>query len=1251
MYVHGGRAGAAPAVDWPVQVGTVPLLADCFRHRAAVEGSFAVPGSGAADGTLPADGRASTGARRPVDSLRSVVLSGPAGVGKTQAAVHHVQLALRTGAVDLVVWADASSADAIRHAYGLAADRLGLGGVADVGANGGIGRAEADRRLMTWLNTTDRRWLIVLDGLADPADLAGLWPAPSASGLVLVTTRRADRGLRTSRRRLVPVGAFTAAEAADYLADRLAVHDLSAPGAELRGLAAHHGCLPAGLADAAGRLVADPGAVPWLRPLQAGAQARRSAECALCRLSTEGTTVAVRHAPEDALWARWTEAVLRRAGLRVLPDTADRTVALLSPAFLRASRGSGGTSAADGSGAPAPGPSTVGPSAGPGPAWDLAPGAAVAVRIEPTPVEGPVIDLVGLGPEPAAAALLAAVGGAPRAPDLTGLRHPGSVPAHFKVPPRHPSFTGRRTVLEHLHRQLGAGVAAVLPTSQTLYGLGGIGKTQLALEYAHRYRADYDLIWWIDAEQTESVLLALAGLARRLGLPVGDSVAEAAEAAREALGRGNPSDRWLLVFDNADEPAEIRRFFPDGPGRVLVTSRNLGWTRAASALEVDVFTREESTDHLRRRVRGIATADAHAVADALGDLPLAVEVAAAWLDATAMPVAAYLTRLEQALSTEGAFDYPRSVAAAWGVSIERLRDRSPAAVRLLQLCAYCAPEPISAGLLYGEEMVAALAEFDPAATDAFAVAAAVRALGRYSLVRVDAEAGRLQLHRLVQAVVRSEVEGDGGQLRAKHTVHRILSRARPAVGDTDDPANWPAFEEIWPHLYPSEAHLCDEPETRTLLIDRVRYLWKRGELSQALSLGRSLDEDWTRKLGGDDRQTLLLRFQLANVLRTQGRYAEALSLDEATLERQRTLLDERHPDALQTAGSLGADFRALGRFEAALELDRATLRHSADLFGDVHPRTLAMANNLAIDHRLVGDSEAARVLDRENLARRTVVLGPRHPYTLSTKTCLARDLHELGHHEPAIGLLREAMADLDAVLEPDLPEHLRNTTLLGAALRRSGLPEEGGRLTRDAYERYVQRYGFDTPDGLVCLLSRAADLSVAGDQEAARDLAARVHTAYRRMFGDEHPFTLACADNVAVYLRRAGDPRAAVREGRAVLEALTGAVGAAHPFTLTAAANLANALADEGCWEEAEQLHRTAVEGLRDRYGPDHHDVLITAADRALTVLRRGADPNGAEAHRHAVAALARLLGEDHPETRAARGLRPLDRELETQPI
>ncbi|MFE2725363.1 FxSxx-COOH system tetratricopeptide repeat protein [Kitasatospora sp. NPDC059327] len=1217
VHLHGPYPAPdpTPADGRPVQVGTVPMLADCFRHRPAVDGVLGPPGAPSGPGTA--------------GTLPSTVLSGPAGAGKTQAAAHQVQLALHTRAVDLVLWADAGSAGSIRQAYLAAARRLGLGSGPD-----------AADLLLPWLNTTDRRWLVVLDGLADPADLLGLWPAPSATGRLLVTTRRTDHGLRTSRRRLVRVAPFTPAEAVGYLTDRLAVHDLALPAGELSALVARTGRLPADLADAAGRLLAGPGTGPAVPPRRGGAPDGGSGDCPLCRLPFDGTAVALVHAAEDALWARWAEAVLRRAGLTVLP-AADRTITLLSPALLRerAQR----RECPDGPEDPADG----GPGTG---------GAGVTVRVGPVPVDGTAVDLVGLGPGRAAAALLAAVGAAPRPDDptgptdladLTGLRYPGSVPEHFKVPPRHPSFTGRRDVLEHLHSRLGTGVAAVLPTSQTLYGLGGIGKTQLALEYAHRYRAEYDLVWWIDAEQTESVVLALAGLARRLGLPVGDSVAEAAEAAREALGHGRPTSRWLLVFDNADEPADIRPYFPDGPGRILVTSRNLGWTRAASALEVDVFTRRESTEHLRHRVRGLTAEEAGAVAEALGDLPLAVEVAAAWLDATAMPVPAYLAQLHRALSAEGAFDYPRSVAATWAVSIGRLREQSPAAARLLQLCAYFAPEPISTGLLYGDRTVEALREADPTVTDSFAVAIAVRALGRYSLARVDTGAGGLQLHRLVQAVVRDELDGLQ-QAVAKHTVHRILTGARPPVGETDDPANWPAFEEIWPHLDASEAALCDEPETRVLLIDRVRYLQKRGEVDQALDLGRRLDALWVERLGTDDEQTLLLRFETAIVLRVQGKHAAALTLDEFTLARQRELLGEHHPHTLRTAGSLGADHRALGRFREALELDLRTLDRVRAQFGEDHPRTLAMTNNLAIDHRLVGDSAAALALDRDNLRRRVLVLGPGHPYTLSTKTCLARDLRDLGDNEGALDLLREVMAAFDDALGPDLPDRLRTATLLGAALRRSGRLAEAHRTTRETFERYRGGYGPDSPDALVCELDLAADQSAAGDHDAARRTAGRVHDAYRRMFDDAHPFALACAANLAVYLRRAADPREAVRRGRTTVGALRGTLGPTHPFTLAATANLANALADEGHHAEAEREHRVALAGFTARYGPEHPDALATAADLALTLVR-GGDPAAPERHRQAVADLARRLGERHPDTLAARARRPVDRELEIQ--
>ncbi|MFI6848772.1 FxSxx-COOH system tetratricopeptide repeat protein [Kitasatospora sp. NPDC050467] len=967
------------------------------------------------------------------------------------------------------------------------------------------------------------------------------------------------------------------------------------------------------------------------------------------------------YVPEDRMWADWIESILTRAGFRVLPrdlsagsdprhetergiDAAYRTVAVLSPAYQRSPQ------------ARALWESVV--SSDPsGTRRQLVPVRVGDVRLTAPFSNRNPVDLVGRDETQSVQTLLRALGrgDVPLAETTgTGPRFPGSKPQVWDVPPRNPSFTGRAAVLEQLRNQLRGGMAAVLPTPQTLYGLGGVGKTQVALEYAHRFMSDYDLVWWIDAEQTELVAPALADLARRLGLRVGDSVTEAAEAAREALRRGVPTSRWLLIFDNADEPSEIRRFFPGGSGHILVTSRNQAWSGHAEALEVDVFTRGESVEHLCRRARGLSRPDADRVAEAVGDLPLAVEVAAAWLDTTGTPVDTYVAQLQaeaaRALAGARPADYPTPVGATWNVSIGRLRTQSPAAVRLLQLCAFFAPEPISMNLFYSDQMIRALVQYDADLSDKFMLGKVIQAIGRYALAKVDAGTNSFQVHRLVQAVIRAEMTEDEQEV-AVHEVHRILTGARPVLGDTDDPANWPAFDEIWPHLSPSKAHNCDEADTRQLLIDRVRYLWKRGELDRARDLGHALDSEWTGKLGEDDRQTLLLRFQLANVLRSQGNYAEALSLDEATLERQRALLGEHHPYTLMTAGSLGADRRALGRFQAALDLDREILDQFRELFGDDNPRTLSMANNLAIDYRLVGDSEAARELDQETLDRRTAVLGPRHPYTLSTKSNLARDLRELGDYRGSVDLLQEVTNDLGDVLDPDLPENLRNAKSLAVSLRRTGQLAEARRITKETYERYLERYGADAPDALACALNLAADHSASGDKEAARDLCTTVYDGHRRLFGDEHPFTLACANNLGIYLRGSGDIRGAIARGVATVEGLTESVGAEHPYTLNAMINLANAYGEDGQISRAEELGRLAYAGLCERYTPRHPDAVACEANLAVTLRAAGRHTQAAELRAKAIAELIRQFGEEHPNTVSARGWKRINRDLEPQPV
>ncbi|MFJ1755668.1 FxSxx-COOH system tetratricopeptide repeat protein [Kitasatospora sp. NPDC088134] len=978
------------------------------------------------------------------------------------------------------------------------------------------------------------------------------------------------------------------------------------------------------------------------------------------------------YVPEDRAWADWISALLADAGYRVVPrdfgaganpreatgrgiDSAYRTVALLSAAYLQSPQAQA--------------------------LWDRAvladPAGArrqlIPVRVSDVRLNAPYnsrnpVDLIGRDEPAAATALLRALGRtetelperSPGAP-----RFPGTKPTYWEVPQRNHSFTGRVKVLDDLRAQLAGGTTAVLPPPQTLYGLGGVGKTQVALEYAHRYMSHYDLVWWVDAEQSENVAVDLAELAGRLGLRVGDNVNEAAQAARDALRQGIPTPNWLLIFDNADEPGEIRRFFPDGPGHILVTSRNQGWSGQAGVLNVDVFDRTESVDHLTRRVRGLSRTDAERVAEAVGDLPLAVEVAAAWLETTRTPVDSYVNQLKAEATRvlaagETPVDYPTPVGLTWNVSIARLREQSPAAVRLLELCAFFAPEPISLKqFFFSEQMRLALYPYDEELTDTFLLGKVLRAVSRYALAKTDAGSDSFQVHRLVQAVVRSGMTEDERNA-TMHQVHRILVNARPSRGDTDDPANWPTLEQIWPHLAPSRAQDCDEKEVREMLIDRVRYLWKRVDLEQAVQLGRQLDTAWTGRAEAETdpaekrlwrRQIYSLRLQIANVLRSQGFYTDSLNLNQETLAGQRELLGEHHPYTLMTANSMAADLRYLSRFQEALDLDRDTFGQFVELFGEDDPRTLSVANNLAIDHRLVGNSREALELDQDTFERRSAVLGPLHPYTLSVKSNLARDLRELGDYKASAELLREVTETFGAVEAPGLPEELRNAKSLAVSLRRAGQYAEARELTERTYERYLDLYGSDFPDALACRLNLAADFSAAGDKETARDIATDAFDGHRRLFGDSHPFTFACENNLSIYLRGSGDIEGALQHGRAAVDGLTRSLGDSHPFTLNAVINLANALAEARELAEAEDLARTAYDGLVARYGTNHPDALICQANLAVTLRAAGRRSEAESLRMQAIAALVELFGEEHPSVVAARSWQRTNRDLEPQPL
>jgi hypothetical protein len=196
------------------------------------------------------------------------------------------------------------------------------------------------------------------------------------------------------------------------------------------------------------------------------------------------------------------------------------------------------------------------------------------------------------------------------------------------LPLRNANFTGRRGLLDTLHQRLRAGTTAVLP--EAVHGAGGVGKSQLVIEYVYQHQQDFDLIWWIPAERPAQIQSALAELASRLELQVPSTANTAVPAVLDALRIGRPYSNWLLIFDNAENPDDVERFFPKGgPGSIVVTSRNARWGDLANSLPVDVFDRQESIELLRRRGPDLQVIDADRLAAALGDLPLAIEQAAA----------------------------------------------------------------------------------------------------------------------------------------------------------------------------------------------------------------------------------------------------------------------------------------------------------------------------------------------------------------------------------------------------------------------------------------------------------------------------------------------------------------------------------------------------------------------------------------------------------------------------------------------
>jgi hypothetical protein len=814
------------------------------------------------------------------------------------------------------------------------------------------------------------------------------------------------------------------------------------------------------------------------------------------------------------------------------------------------------------------------------------------------------------------------------------------------VPPRNKHFTGREDILIQVQRTLGQhSQSALVP--QALHGLGGIGKSQLAVEFAYRYQDDYQLVWWIQANDERSIRRSLVSLAKRLGLPESTDVQDTVDTVLDVLRRGDPHSRWLLIYDDAPEPGIVGPYLPSGVGHVLVTSRSRTWASESNAIEVDVFSPEESIGLIRSRWDDLTDEDALALAEDLGHLPLALEQAVAMHEQTGIPLAEYQRALKnspsQILAEGNPANYPQSVAATLGLAFTSVREISPGAAYLLRLCAFLSAQPIALPLLT-RGRAAQPEDEDIALGDDIKVRRAVRDLGRFALVQLDVGRDLLRVHSLVRALIRDATPEDDRPAVERHA-HAVLAGSNP--GDPDNPDNWLAHAQIAPHVEPAGLVYSLEPAVRQVVLDQIRYLFAIGDFSGSRKVGESAVEVWRSACGEDDELMLIASRHLSISLRSLGHYGEARLLSQDTLDRMNRTLGEDHEHSLVTAGSVAADLRLAGEFREALALDAQNLIRHREILGERDLHSLRALSNLAVDYRMIGDFAKAAELDQEAIAFKASEFGEDHVSTLFSYGCLMRDLYGLGEYRRGLELAREKLTLQEQQMPDNHPNLLLTKRTYGILLRKAGHNTEALTTARELYDLCRRKFGRSHEHTLSALVTLSDTLRVTGDLDGSLRYGQRALTIYREVFGELHPFTLACQVNVAIVLQRLDRLADAEELNDFAHDALTANLGADHPHTLCSANTKANGLAAAGRHEEARALSEQVLERSRQVRGPDHPNTLTCAANHALDLEATGDRVEASEMRREIFALFREKLGYDHPETLNANAYRRMESDVE----
>ncbi|HEU5373950.1 MAG TPA: tetratricopeptide repeat protein [Ktedonobacteraceae bacterium] len=864
---------------------------------------------------------------------------------------------------------------------------------------------------------------------------------------------------------------------------------------------------------------------------------------------------------------------------------------------------------------------------------------------------------------------------------------------------RNPHFTGRADLLEQLTQELSleqSGDArstrrAVLSQPQVVKGLGGVGKTQIAVEYAYRAREQdrYFHTIWINAASEEAILTSFQTLAERL-----PNFAERDEKDQHKLIAAvlrwieQCPQSWLLIVDNADDLSLIQPSLPQqGQGSIVLTTRAaaVGWL--ANPIEVEQMGLIEGTQFLLHRTHRLSASDeecneASNVVIALDGFPLALDQAGAYIEETGCGFDDYLQIYEQhraaLLARRGkqATNYPHSVATTWSLSFEKVEQAHPAAAELLRLCAYLFPDHIP------EELLTQGAAYWPAilrdgVTDPLRFNELLEALLAFSLVKRLAREHLLSLHRLVQAVQLDLMDLEMQQRWAERVVRAV---------NTLFPADPEEQVDSWSQClrYLEQAQACDQliqryhlqfPDAAELLDRAGIYLREHASYSLAEPL-------FLRALSIAEQQWGLQHLQVATSLnnlgvlyREQGQYSQAEPLLQRALHIREQALGPHHPRLVYNLNSLGLLYYEQGQYSQAEPLLQRALRIQEQA-SDTHSSWFATSlNHLGNLYKEQGQPSQAEPLLQRALHIREQILDQHHPDIASSCNNLGLLYYEQGQYSQAEPLLQRALHIWEQVLGPHHPDVANSLNNLGLLYYEQGQPSQAEPPLQRALHIREQALGPYHPDvasscsnlGLLyyeqgqysqaeSLLQRALHIweqtpdthlswlasclnnlgilyKDQGQLSRAEPLLQRALHIREQALGLHHPRLVPCLNNLGELALEQGNYEQAEPFYRRALQILDQAPGSHPPHIAHLLNGLGNLTREQGHYEQAEALYQRALALRQKHLDPQHLAIAETLHDLALLRERQQQLAEALSLYRQALSIREQALGSHHPKT------------------